>query len=266
MKMITQQTLEGFTIIEVLIVIAIVGFLFAAAIVYLAGDTTNAEFTTSINDSKQEMEQIVNETASGFYSDNNKFTCKANPPSYPILGGPPANSPQGGNYGCIFLGKILQFAVNTSNFSVYPVVGNEMDSAGNYSTSIDDSSPEIIPSDSVTQPFEYGLKVTSMNAVDEASGSSVATTAVAFLAGDAGGNLNGGAASSLSSNSEQMTLYYDSGLDVSLQNDVQNQLLKVASEVTICLAGGNNKSGLIKIGGDGSLAVSLTIWPGSTCT
>src|ERR1019366_7110344 len=109
MKTSTQKIIQGFTIIEVLIVISIMGFLMAMAILFVSGDTKKTDFTVGINGLKQQIEQVISETANGYYHDQtNNFSC--NGTTTPVTVIYPSTNKQGQNDGCVLLGRIIQFA------------------------------------------------------------------------------------------------------------------------------------------------------------
>lgn len=118
----------GFTIVEVLIVLAVSGMLLISAVLLVNGRQSRTEFTTGINQIQQQLQQTINETASGFYPSDQNYTCHSSP-SGPVTF---TNSPkgQGTNEGCIFLGNAVLLgtgpsAPNSSMFGVVPLVGNQ---------------------------------------------------------------------------------------------------------------------------------------------
>src|ERR1700722_8015765 len=142
MKISTRQTTQGFTIIEVLIVIAIMGFLMAMAIILVSGDTEKADFAVGVNALKQQIEQVINETANGYYHDQqNNFSCTPGSGTAPSITS--GSNIQAQNYGCVFLGKIIQFSPNDKNnqYLVYPITGNQFDISGLAPTTISASQP-----------------------------------------------------------------------------------------------------------------------------
>src|ERR1700761_7227045 len=103
----------GFTIIEVLIVLAISSALLISAAALISGRQAKTEFMTGINNTQQQIQQIINETASGYYPNAGNFTCTGS-----LVGGvvsfSNAASQQGTNAGCIFMGKAIQFGLGSS--------------------------------------------------------------------------------------------------------------------------------------------------------
>jgi len=120
----------GFTIVEVMIVLAVSSLIVLSALTLVNGRQNKTEFVTGINDLQQQVQQIVNETASGLYPGIGGFTCQ------PGASGPVTftgvSSAQGTNQGCIFLGKTIQFGLDTtdSQLAVLPIVGRQYQSDG----------------------------------------------------------------------------------------------------------------------------------------
>ncbi len=127
----------GFTIIEVMIVLAVTGMLFVAAVILINGQQNRTQFMTAANTFQQQMQQIINETANGYYPDRSQYTCRLNPfaSAGPISfsAGQADADRQGTNPNCVFMGKTIQFApgglfvFNTEqSYLVYSMVGRRM--------------------------------------------------------------------------------------------------------------------------------------------
>jgi prepilin-type N-terminal cleavage/methylation domain-containing protein len=229
----------GFTIVEVMIVLAVSGMLLVSAAALIDGRQSRTEFTTAVNDEQQQIQQIINETASGYYPNNQDFTCTPNPTSSPVLtkSTPGTGTRQGANQGCIFLGKAIQFGLGTSlptntMLGVIPIVGNQYQ-GGTYNPvlTVAQSIPRAaypVSASEVTVPasmeqsdtMEYGLTMAAGNSAcglvsavcyKPVSGGGVkAAGMAAFISGDSAGNIAAnatGSTSNLQSGAEQMSLY-----------------------------------------------------------
>jgi type II secretory pathway pseudopilin PulG len=126
----------AFTIVEVMIVLAVSGLILLSAISLVNGRQNRTEFSTGINDLQQQIQQIINETASGYYPNGQDFTCSA-ATSGTLTPVTLANGSgaQGTNAGCIFLGKVVQFGLGNTNagpsqLGVLPLVGNQFQYVG----------------------------------------------------------------------------------------------------------------------------------------
>jgi type II secretory pathway pseudopilin PulG len=250
----------GFTIIETLIVLAVTGTIFLIAVTTISGRQAKTEFQIGINNSQQQVQQLINETISGYFPHSANYTCNGTTKSI------------GSNYGCVFLGKVLLFGVQQgTGVTVYSLTGDQT------ATDIAGSSAAPLPSDTVVRDtLPNGLYVTSMSYVSTTSSLHQQTAGVAFVAGDSSGTLD---QSSLGG-SQQFSLYAVNGTKVN--NTTENAMVNAisppsnkldhAKQVQICIAsGGTDQSGLITVGTNnvgisGGLSVNLRIYAGTTCT
>jgi prepilin-type N-terminal cleavage/methylation domain-containing protein len=233
---------DGFTIVEVLIVLAVSSILFISAVNLIDGRQARAEFTTGSNDELQQMQQLINETASGYYPNSGDFTCTgsaAGPVSLSLAAH--GSTSQGSNAGCIFLGKVIQFGIGpdypqSNTLGILPVVGNQYQSTGGVLSPVltvaastpravypaDSGEYSNVPTDTSAQDvLEYGLQLANGNSscglgtsavcYSPASGGGFVRTGIAaFISGDISGNIAASAAGSstnLQSGSEPMSLY-----------------------------------------------------------
>ena len=265
---------NGFTVVETIIVLAVTGILFVSAVSLIEGRQNEAEFMTGINNLQQQIQQIINETASGYYPNNGTtFSCSSSPGSAPTITPLPSGSTQyqGTNGDCIFLGKAVYFNGSSSagNFTVYPLTGNRLDVAGNQVTSLSAarpvaiapgaSSPSGYPNDSTTFSAENGLMFAWAKYETSPGTYALSTSAVvAFINSPTSfGN------PSLLSGSQQLGVY---GFDVPAPQNVVDAINNNMSSTSplygleLCFnSGGTNQSGVITIGGHGGSAVSLAI-------
>lgn len=265
---------QGFTIVEVMIVLAVTGALFISAALLIAGRQNQTEFDQGIRQIQSQIQQTINEVSSGFYPNRSNFTCTAAAGSINIS---PGGSGQGTNSGCIFLGKVMQFKVHGTSpeqFATFSVAGLQKNSSGNDVSSLSEASPlAIAPGPShanipdVTQKtgLQGGITAVSM----KANGNNVG--AVGFMSSLA--QYNGG---QVVSGSQQVNvipisataLDADTGtiadaIDARLATSPVNP----SGGVQICFAsGGTDQSGLITIGSSGrQLSVTLAIKGNKTC-
>jgi len=292
----------GFTIVEVMIVLAVTGIMFVAAAIMINGRQNKTEFMTGINDLQQELQQVINETASGYYPSNENFTCTGAISATDTVKFATGSNKQGTNGGCIFMGKALQFGLGSgasaSSIGVLPLVGNQYQTGTtNPVLTVAQAKPRAaspglaesgVPDTSAITQMENGLSVATSNSscgaglggmcyTDIASGTTFKAGIIAFISGDSSGTIasltggNGG----LQAGSQQLSLY-------GVSNSLPNQTLKVASDdiggtaspysnhlhvassASICIASATtNQSGLFTI--DGGLHVKLAIKAGTTC-
>ena len=283
---------SGFTIVETMIVLAVTGVLFLSAVMLINGRQNRTQFTTAINLLQQQLQQIVNETASGFYPRDTAFSCTRGSSTPPHLNTQASGDHQGQNPDCIFLGKVIQFGVKNTDpelYGVFPILGNRLDTTGAIEAStlygVTGSLPEAAAATSVLGPNNslVGINTTAamtqgLQAVSMWYGTDTTKTTgtVALVSTLPTPNGNG-----VTSGTQHLTLYTVSGsalqqtsaqiADEIYPGIVNAQPLVAVNSISICLASGTtNQSGLITIGpSDGSLAssvtVTLAIHTGLTC-
>ncbi len=281
---------QGFTVIEVLVVLIITGALFTSAALLIAGKQNQTAFDQGIQQIKSQIQQIMNEVAIGYYPNIKNFSCTAGL-SGPVISNAAPNK-QGENAGCIFVGKAMQFKVHGTDpeqDQIYTITGLQKRlSDGQESQSLSDALPLVVapstlqpslPSASTNITVQDGLSTVGNAAsvdgmwYDNGAGR-VHVGAVAFTTSFPGvqtGDL-------LTSGSQQMNVVpiNTSNTDTSqvAAVDAINATLKTSpvnpvNGVSICFAsGGTNQSGLVVIGGHGHpLSVTLTVFNGDrTCT
>jgi hypothetical protein len=143
----------GYTLLEVMLFLAISSTLFAATVAVIRGQSTQAEFSTSVNDVNSKFQQWIDDVSNGFTgtsagssdADAN-FTCQ-------IAGVGTGRSPQlqaggltnarGTNSDCIFLGKaiLVNQASNNTQIVAVPIVGLRVDDEGEVINNIQDTEP-----------------------------------------------------------------------------------------------------------------------------
>lgn len=263
---------RGFTIIEVLIVLAVTAAMFLLAVLSINGKQDTAEFQQAINDIRSSLQQEIDQVAAGDYSNTGNFTCNGTGGSLVITKG---TNKQGSNTGCIYLGKVLQFGVKSTNpqaYISYPIAGLQSNTG-----TLASAAPDVIapgnatnkgnfPDASITNALHYGLHVVKM------TGGGGNIGAVAFISSL--GQYNGG---QLVSGSQTLSLVpiKNSLLNVTekatvdaINNNIVTSPVNPSGGVQICFAsGGTKQSGLITIGGGGQqLSITLKIYGDLTCT
>jgi type II secretory pathway pseudopilin PulG len=122
----------GFTILETMIVLAVSGLLLISALALISGKQGTAEFQTAINDLQQQIQQVINQTESGYYPSQSDFTCTAMPGMAPVID-TNTNVSRGTNSDCLLLGNVIYFGPgNTTNsYSVYPMAAYRLTTSAN---------------------------------------------------------------------------------------------------------------------------------------
>lgn len=278
----TVQRSRGFTIIEVMVVLAVTGALFVSAAILIAGRRAQTEFNQSIRQIHSQLQQTINDVATGFFPSGNAFTCTAGPSGPVITGG---SADQGTNAGCIFLGKAMQFKVagtDPEQFATYTVTGLRRTTTGNEVTNLTQARPkavaptstESLPDLTVAQPLLGGLRVVNMWYNNGAGNRPIGVVAFTnSLAQYTGGAIVSGA--------QQVNVVpvddgsTDSALNRTrqeaadaIQNSLASSPLNPTGGVYICFrSGGTKQSGLITIGNSSrQLSVTLTLKSNTDCS
>ncbi|HYH75162.1 MAG TPA: type II secretion system protein [Candidatus Saccharimonadales bacterium] len=268
---------SGFTIVETMIVLAVSGGLFLVAALAVSGKQARQEFTQSIQDVRSQIQQVVNEVATGYYPNMNNLSCTVGA-NGPVFSGIAAG--QGENAGCISLGKAIQFDVagtNPEQMRVYTVAGLQKQSNGNDVEDLDDAKPKVV-APSTTAPGNpditdrklllYGLstlRMTDLNTGANIGSFGVLSTLAKY--GTAG----------MDSSSQQLKAYPIANTSLnatalagaeSINNNLITSSPAVDKGVAICfVSGGTDQSGLITIGGGNrQLSVTLQIKSNKDCS
>lgn len=277
---------KGFTILEVMIVLAVTMILFFMATQFIAGKEQYNAFKVSLNSLQTEFKGIFNNVANGYFPDQN-ISCLVLGISNPIIkkGG---NKQQGSHWGCIFLGDEVQ--IKTTGLVVYPIVGNRTGSNGRQVANIIDGNNTAIISSNIssqTYNFTNGLKAicaqfnqtnsfqlcdntTQKNikipinsfAVGISSASSQNNQALYFIAND---DLKNPSYNNINNTISK----FDYINDFNLSADIYiNAITGFSKDIEVCvLSGGTNNSALFTIGGNGSVNnVTYYIYNNRNCS
>lgn len=270
----------AYTIIEVLIVLAVTTTLLFAVMLLISGQQGKTEFTQAMNDIQAELNDVINNVSTGYYANNNNVKCAA-------VGGAPvftsAVTQEGSNKDCVFMGRAVQFAVsgNASSYNVYDVAGVRLTAAGQQPQTLVQASPRAIapptPNDGNTtqqKSLQYGLQAAKMyytQGVDTPINTIVFMSTLAPVS--AGGDLVSGTQQvelrpvNVVADISNGATDKSASAAVTNINNPNNLSVIPTGGVTICFnSAGSNQSGIITIGNNGRrLATSMTINPGK-CT
>jgi type II secretory pathway pseudopilin PulG len=289
-----DQKYQGFTIVETLIVLAVTGILFFSAVALVNGRQNKTQFSTAINNLQQQIQQIINETQSGYYGDNSGYRCSSIA-GRPKLTATAVITPPSGD--CQFIGKFIQFGTDTdsSKLIVYPMVGSVNNALGStQNTTINASQPSAVAPLATsplyntivdgTQSYQMEQGLTVANDKPLAVASSFMnfsppasftrrTTAIGFLVGDKTGTFATVQPGGFNSGSLPLTLYGVNSSTRDMSKSAMTALLNPqtvgtnlipATSASFCIASGStDQSGLITI--TGGLSVSLEIKSGLVC-
>jgi prepilin-type N-terminal cleavage/methylation domain-containing protein len=283
----------GFTIVETLIVLAVSSVLAASSLLLINGKQNRTEFQVAANNLKQQFEQLINETANGYYPTRGDFYCDG-AGGTPVIKADSNNKQQGTNNSCIFLGKALAFGIPDSgkeSFTVYPLVAKRNTLAGSDVSSFVEAKPIALASDgSSTYPAaaDYGIKYQTRSGLKlnyaryvvktgpttkTTIGGPGKTSAVLVFA-----NSLGQYSDTQTSSVQKLELYdYDlvstwvnPATGVQTVQRINSGTIDEANDILeaqLCFtSGGSNQSVLMSISGHGQLAVTTQIYGNKDCT
>lgn len=121
--------------------------LFISAAALISGQQRKTEFTQAVRDLESRLSDISNDVSTGLYTNTNNFQCQVVGTTLTISSG---TNQQGGNTGCIYLGKVLQFSpdTGTDKIRILSVVGKQRTGnngvSGTETTSLTEATPQAI--------------------------------------------------------------------------------------------------------------------------
>jgi prepilin-type N-terminal cleavage/methylation domain-containing protein len=120
---------RGYTIIEVMIVLAASGLMFVIAANFISGKQAKTSFRAGVDETASRIDDVLAQVTGGHYSDQ-FFGCTTSSGSPHIVNASSGNDRSGKNSDCVFLGKFMHFntagTVNDPNYSVYSLAGNRV--------------------------------------------------------------------------------------------------------------------------------------------
>lgn len=118
---------QGYTIVEVLIFLAVSAVLFGSTMALLAGKQQKAQFSNAVRDFETQIIDVANDVSNGYYQSSGNIACTAgNPPNVTV------GSPQqtGTNSDCVLLGRIIKLGYGATpqdeKIGIYTLVGNRL--------------------------------------------------------------------------------------------------------------------------------------------
>jgi prepilin-type N-terminal cleavage/methylation domain-containing protein len=122
----------GYTIVEVMIVLAVSGVMFLIAAQFINGKQAQTAFSEGTNDLASQIQAIIEDVTDGHYS-GIPVSCTG---SGPLVIGVGTPGTQGQNLNCVFLGKLLHFSENDipTQYEVFSLAGALNVTAGGCAT------------------------------------------------------------------------------------------------------------------------------------
>ncbi len=179
----------GYTIVEVMIVLAVSSAILVGVLTSVSGQQHKTEFSQAINDIDAKIRQVISNVGNGYYENSGNFSCSAPGNAGPQL--TPGTNNQGANQDCIFIGRAMQFAVggDASAYNIYNVIGQRQKNATDNATTLAETKPIAMapPNTGATQDMVesgsllYGLSAAKMYYTHPVGGSPSPVSAVSFI-------------------------------------------------------------------------------------
>jgi prepilin-type N-terminal cleavage/methylation domain-containing protein len=232
----------GYTIIEVMIVLAISGIMFLIAATFIGSKQQDTAFNAGVNEVASQVQNTIQQVTSGQYSDIDLDCTLVSP-------GPPASitissgtNTQGTNTGCTFLGKLMVFQHSQSSYSDVSLAGGQLNPDApaflGVTTSaaqlLLDADPTIITPLTSAQDIPQQIEVQSITIVDQSGAIHHGISNFGFVQNLGTPNGQG----SFVSGTQPVSIVYS---PVNSSTNISGDL-DYAQSVTVCLADGANST------------------------
>lgn len=188
-----KSSLGGYTIVEVLIFLAVSAMLFVSTMLLLSGRQQRAQFVNAVRDFESRLTDVANDVSNGYYQvGSTDFNCSYGPSFSSGTAG------QGEHKACIYLGRLVKLGEGSfgkEGYGVYSIVGNRTESPAASSRNVEnlgDANPTLFWTGNATvddslreqKQFGYGTKVACVGVGGGVSGCTPGNSngGIAFIA------------------------------------------------------------------------------------
>jgi prepilin-type N-terminal cleavage/methylation domain-containing protein len=266
----------GYTLIEVMIVLAVSSLTFLIAATFISGKQARTQFTQGVNEFASVLQHSIDQVNNGQYTDIN-VDCTADSTGQVSSVGIGGSTTQGRNTSCVFLGQVYHFSVGTdfataaNHYEVFSLAGGRINDKGDAITTLANMGPKPIAGLTRQEMVPQALNVNYV-IVRRADGAvDTSTYGVAFL--QSIGTTEKG---SLANGSQSVMLYYvpgltfhktggDGGEASALIGAANAANLVPIDEAYICVDDGTRSATITIDTTHGALAVTATPKRGTNC-
>lgn len=192
----------GYTIVEVLIVLAITGVIFAAGVTLFRGQSQATAFEQGVQDAASEINARIKAVGSSLFFNDRSYGCNVDPNTRRAQLSTTTTTT--GNQACLTLGKAFEVVTGSSDLYIYTVLGNRLKYSSSATegpaTSLAEARPTTAsdPGTDLTQKYVFGngVQVLSSQAVSRTN-QNLQTSLMGYyidFAGNASSGQNGGLA------------------------------------------------------------------------
>lgn len=146
-------SLRGYTVIEVMIVLAVTMVLFFSVVTLFSGRQGKTQFKQSMFDLESAIQSYANQVSTGTFPDADEYSCQAKDFGSPYGLRPyltAGGQDQGTSQDCLYVGRVIQAVPGASSLYVYNVLGLR-ESNGQPASSLSQASPEVALNDTASQ-------------------------------------------------------------------------------------------------------------------
>ncbi len=231
----------GYTITEVMIVLAVSSAMFVAIALLFSGRQARIEFNQAVRAFEAELQNIMNDVSTGYYQSD--FACTVGATGPPNISNSQP-SVTGTNSGCIFLGKVITPNDPAISSTISTLVGRRAVNGRDVET-IAEAQPVVIPGINETYNHSFQLEIRRIFNLDNSS----RIYGVGFI--------NPLSQSGLPSDSDGNGLIQLYGLSPAPLANASNivdpaSLPRMSDGVLFCLLGQNGQRAEVEIGAGGS--------------
>lgn len=149
---------QGYTIIEVMIVLAVSSVMFVIASGFISGKQERTSFNEGVNEMADQVQSIIEQVTDGQYSDI-PLNCTFGV-GFTNTTGAFSKVGQGQNAPCVFLGKTLFMTQNSTDYQLYSMAGGRITPTSNDTvTALLQADPVNIPALNATKHIPQALTV-----------------------------------------------------------------------------------------------------------
>lgn len=154
----------GYTIIEVIIVLAISGAIFLSAVTIFAGKQARTQYYQAMQDVNSQISTSISDVRVSLFPGAGQYTCslQGNRPTLDPVASPGTN-PTGTSGDCIYLGKafLVDTGATPGTIKSYSVLGTRLNpSTGKVATSFAQSNPEGVLNSNLVEQYTLGANST----------------------------------------------------------------------------------------------------------
>lgn len=268
---------RGYTIIEVLIFMAISGMMFVMAASFVSGRQAKAEFRQGMNAVNTQIRDAINDVGNGYFPSNSDFRCVAGSSGAPTFPSGVSNQ-QGTNQGCVFMGKVVQFGVQGTEqrgVSTYTMAGRQYKESQQdaiFPANFSEARPAPVVANTVDMTqrsrLQWGLKFIRARTVagDAAPGRSLSGIGFfsSFGSYDSAGNLGSGSQSTILVPIVGQSDWSEADMLAAMPSNIVDSNVDNTPHIVLCFEGGANQYGTLTIGGSNGQRLGTIIKIGNS--